>query len=156
MNAAARPIYKNGLVFISAGQGDTSLIAVRPPAGGDEGSPHIVWSTSKVVPARSSQIVVGDDLYMISDGGVATLLSASSGETIWSKRLSGEFWASPVFADGRVYYANKEGSVLVLRAGPEFEVLAENQFPAGFNASPAFAGDSLILRSFTHLYRIGQ
>ena len=63
---------------------------------------------------------------------------------------------SSVFADGRIYFSNKEGTVFVLKAGPEFEILAENHFPAGFNASPAFAGDTLILRSFTHLYRIGQ
>lgn len=155
MNAAARPIYKNGLVFISAGDGDTSLIAVSPPEG-DGSSPHIVWSTGNVVPERSSQIVVGNDLYMVSDGGVASLLSASSGEKVWSKRLGGEFWASPVLADGRIYFSSKEGRVFVLKAGPEFEILAENQFPAGFNASPAFAGDTLILRSFTHLYRVGQ
>jgi outer membrane protein assembly factor BamB len=156
MNAAARPIYKNGLVYLSAGRGETSLIAVRPPPNAEGDPPQIVWNTSKVVPNRSSQIVVGNSFYMISDGGVASLLSASSGENIWSKRLGGEFWASPVLADERVYYSSKEGSVFVLRAGPEFEILAENQFPAGFNASPAFAGDSLILRSFTHLYRIGQ
>ncbi len=156
MNAAARPIYKNGLVFLSAGDGDTNLIAVLPPGNGDDRLPRVVWSTGKVVPERSSQIVVDDNLYMVSDGGVASLLSASSGQRFWSKRLVGEFWASPVFADGRIYCSNKEGTVFVLKAGPEYELLAKNQFPAGFNASPAFAGDTLILRSFTHLYRIGQ
>jgi len=155
MNAAGRPIYKNGLVYINAGRGDNSLIAVRPPEGKRK-SPTIQWNTAKVVPMKSSLIVVGENLHMVSDGGVASLLSASSGEKIWSQRLGGEFWASPVLADGRIYCSNKQGTVFVLNAGPEFEILAENHFPAGFNASPAFSGDTLILRSFTDLYRIGQ
>ncbi len=156
MNTSARPIFQHGLVFISAGQGNSSLIAVLPSGSGDDATPRIVWNTGKGVPDRSSLIVVNGELYMVSDGGVASFLSASSGERIWSKRLGGEFWASPVFADGRIYCSNKDGIVFVLKAGPEFEILAENYFPAGFNASPAFAGDTLILRSFTHLYRIGR
>ena len=156
MNASGRSIYKNGLLFISAGQGNTSLIAVLPPGSGYDTAPRIVWSTGKVVPDRSSLIVVNDELYMVSDSGVASFLSARSGQRFWSKRLGGQFWASPVFADGRIYCSNKEGTVFVLKAGPEFEILAENHFPVGFNASPALAGDTLILRSFTHLYCIGR
>lgn len=156
MNASARPVFQYGLVFINAGNGDTSLIAALPPGSGGSSEPRIVWSTGNVVPKRSSLIVINGALMMVSDSGVASFLAARSGQVFWSKRLGGQFWASPVFADGRVYFANKEGSVFVLDATPEFNLLAENQFPEGFNASPAIAGDTLILRSFRYLYRIGE
>jgi outer membrane protein assembly factor BamB len=93
---------------------------------------------------------------MINDTGVMSCLNALDGSTVWSKRYSGEFWASPIYADGNVYFLSKEGTVLVVAAEDEYRVVAENQFPAGFNASPAILGDSLILRTFTHLYRIDE
>ena len=156
MNASARPIFQYGLVYINAGQGDRSLVAVKPPDGAENVEPRIVWETGKTVPNRASVIVSQGALFMISDSGVATCLAARSGQTFWTRRLGGEFWSSPVHAGGRIYSCNKEGTVFVIKAEPVFEVLAENHFPAGFNASPAIAGDSLILRSFTHLYRIGN
>ena len=79
-----------------------------------------------------------------------------NGKRLWSKRLRGDYWASPVVAGGRIYLLSKSGLDMVIKANPKFKMLAENQFPAGFNASPAISGNSLILRSFTHLYRIGE
>ena len=155
MNASSRPILEYGLLFINAGQGPTTLIAMRPPE--DTGSPpRVVWNTGKVVPHRGSLIVTRGALFMFSDNGVASCLAARSGEPLWTQRLGGEFWASPVLADGRIYCPNKGGDVFVVRASPELKVLAKNTFPDGFNATPAIVGDSLILRSFTSLYRIGD
>jgi outer membrane protein assembly factor BamB len=153
MNGAARPLYENGLVYICAGRGDFALLAVRPDGAGNVTNSHVVWNTGKSVPRFSSQIVVGDRLYMINDTGVISCLDALDGLTIWSKRQSGEFWASPIYTAGNVYFLSKEGAALVVAAEDDFRLVAENQFPAGFNASPAILGDSLILRTFTHLYR---
>lgn len=155
MNASAVPVHEYGLVFINAGQGDTSLVALRPPAVvGQEAK--IVWSTGRSVPHRSSLIVTGGAVYMFSDNGVASCLSARGGQKFWTERLGGEFWSSPVLAGRTIYCANKQGEVYVLRAGPELNVLAKNTFPDGFNATPAIVGDTLLLRSFTALYRIGE
>ena len=92
---------------------------------------------------------------MINDDGVATCLDAITGEQIWTKRLGGAFWASPVYAGGLIYISSKEGTLVVIEAGPKFVLRSKNVFPSGFNASPAIAGDTLVLRSFTDLYCVG-
>lgn len=129
---------------------------MHPDGHGEFTQTHIEWSTGKGAPRRSSPLIVNSRLYMVNDGGVATCLDARNGKQLWSERLGGEYWASPVVAGGCLYVLSNRGLVTVIKAGPRFEVLAENQFPAGFNASPAIFGNSLILRSFTHLYRIGE
>jgi len=153
MNAAARPLFEGGLVYLSAGKGPTHLIAVRPQGTGDITASAIEWGMGKSAPYRSSQLIVEGRL-MISDAGVASCLDATSGESIWTKRVGGAHWASPVYADGLIYLSSKAGMVTVIEAGPKFVLRTKNEFPSGFNASPAIAGDSLILRSFTDLYRV--
>jgi len=161
MNAAARPQFGHGLVYIAAGSGNKSLIAVKPTGQGDITKTHIVWNQGRNVPKRSSQILHGDLYFMIDDGGVASCLDAKTGEVYWKKRLgraqsrrAGAFWASPVLVGDRIYYFSKTGKILAVRASKTFELLAENELDAGFNASPAFVDDAMILRTFTHLYRI--
>ena len=154
-NAAARPLYENDLLYLTGG-GARSLMAIRPGGSGALGPDSIVWQTSKRVPYRSSQLVIGDRLYMVSDQGVASCLDALTGKAIWTERLGAPHWASPIYADGKIYYSSKEGTVTVIEAADKFNLLAENEFPDGFNASPAVAEGSLILRSFTHLYRVGR
>ncbi len=87
-------------------------------------------------------------------GGVVSCLEAKSGRKIWRKRLGGNYWASPLYADGKIYFFNKEGQVSVISAAREFQLLAENNFDGSFIASPAVAGKKMILRSLTHLYCI--
>jgi outer membrane protein assembly factor BamB len=172
-NGSARPVYENGLVYICSGRGDLSLLAVRPDGTGDV-TEKVVWSTGNSVPRFGSQLVLGDRLYMINDTGVISCLNALDGSKVWAKRQQGEYWASPLYSPGvpaspgaqasqgkgespgHIYFLSKEGKMLVISAGDEFELIAEKHFPAGFNSSPAVVGKSLILRSFTHLYRIGK
>ena len=168
MNGSARPLFENGLVYICAGRGDMALLAVRPDGTGDVTNTHLAWNTGNSVPRFSSQLVIGERLYMINDTGVISCLNALDGSKVWTKRHAGEYWASPLYcvgkadaagngaSNGNIYFLSKEGTVLIVAAKDEFELVAEKQFPAGFNASPAVVGDSLLLRSFTHLYRIGK
>ncbi len=155
MNAAARPLFGNGLVYINAADGKKPLLAVRPEGAGDL-TKQIVWQTDKGIAKRSSQLLIDDLLFMVNDSGVASCLDALNGETLWSKRLGGDYWASPIYANGLIYCCSQQGAVQVFKAAREFESVAENQLEEGFNASPAVAGDALILRSKTHLYRIEQ
>ena len=85
-----------------------------------------------------------------------TCLTAKTGEMLWSERLPGlgNYSASPVAAEGRLYFVNENGQCTMIAAGREFKVLAENKLESGFMASPAVAGKALFLRSKTHLYRI--
>jgi outer membrane protein assembly factor BamB len=157
MNAASRPIYDHGLVYISTEGGQVSLVAVKAEGTGDVTKSHIVWKTGKTVPRKASQLVVGDLFFMVNDSGVITCVDAKTGEMHWQERIEGEYWASPLYAGGRIYlFSNKGGRVPVIAAKPEFELLADNKLDGDFNASPAVIGDDLILRSFTHLYRIGE
>lgn len=153
MNAAARPLFGNGLVYVNAGDGRDALVAIRPDGQGDITETHIAWRLGRLIPKRPSQLLVGDRYYMVDDGGVASCLNAKTGEIIWKGRVGGKFWASPLYAEGRIYCFSQEGKVAVLNAGDTFEIIASSKLDDGFNASPAVAGSSIILRSFTHLYR---
>ncbi len=153
MNAAARPVYGHGLVFITNGHG--KMIAV-PPEGTGDISDSIAWASGKQVPKKASLLLTGDMLFMIKDDGVLTCVEPKTGEPIWTKRIKGEYDASPLLADGRIYLFNKTGHVTVIKAAKEFEQLAENDLADGFMASPAVYKDSLILRTKSAVYRIGK
>ena len=153
MNAAGRPLYGNGMLFVHTADGANPLVAIDPRGQGDI-SKQIVWKTSKTAPKRPSSLLLGDRLFVVTDAGVASCLEADSGKVLWSKRLEGEYWASPVYSEGRIYCCSQQGHVTVFRAADSFELLAENKLDDGFIASPAIAGKSLILRSKSHLYRI--
>jgi outer membrane protein assembly factor BamB len=91
---------------------------------------------------------------MVNDGGIVTCLEAKTGEQVWKGRVDGEFSASPIVADGRVYLFSQDGKTTVIEAGRTFKVLAENLLDEGFMASPAVDGNALYLRTKTHLYRV--
>ena len=154
MNASARPVFQDGLVFITNGSG--SMIAVRPDGKGDVTGTHIVWSDQKGVAKKSSQLLVDSLFYMNSDDGIVSCREPSSGEIVWQKRLAKEFAASPIYADGKIYFFGTGGEVVTVRPGREFKLLEESKLGDGFMASPAVVGNDLILRSKSDLYLIGN
>jgi outer membrane protein assembly factor BamB len=156
MNVATRPVYGQGKVFLTTGAGGLQLLAVRPDGTGNVTKTHLDWTYKKAVPTRPSPLLIEDDLYMVSDGGVASCLEAKTGKPVKDVRLNGKFSASPVFADGRIYFADQEGTTFVVEASPELKVLAANKLDEGCMASPAVAGKGLFLRTRTHLYRLEQ
>lgn len=154
MNAAALPLFGHGLVYATSSTGGLGLFAVRPDGRGDVTASHLAWKCSKNVPSRSSQILVGERLFMISDRGTISCLDAKSGECVWMQRVKGAYSASPLFAEGRIYFFGEDGEIPVVAAGDEFRLLADNRLGDGFMASPAVCETSLILRSRSHLYRM--
>jgi len=157
-DSASRPIYANGLVYFTEGASNY-LVAVRPSGSGGVTDTHVVWGTGDRAPYMSSPVVVGDLLFMVADKGASiTCLDANTGERIWRDRApgGGTHWASPLYADGKIYFASKKGTVSVISAAREFKALAENELDAEFIASPAVAGDAIILRSETHLYCVAK
>ncbi len=90
------------------------------------------------------------------DGGITSCLEAKTGDELWRERLGGKYSASPLFAEGRIYFFSQEGKTTVIEAGREYKKLAENPLDDGFMASPAVAGKALFLRTQTHLYRIEE
>jgi outer membrane protein assembly factor BamB len=128
---------------------------VRPDGVGDVGATHVAWRQSQQVPTMSSPAVSQGRLYLVTEGGVASCLDAKTGDTVWRKRLGGNYSASPLVGAGRVYFCSQEGRTTVLRDGPAFELLAENELDGMLMASPAAVDGDLLLRTDTHLYRIG-
>lgn len=152
---AARPVYGDGLAFITTGRGDPQLWAVRVDGRGDVTDTHVVWKLEgAAVPEEPSPVLVDGLLYMVSGHGVATCVEAATGRKLWSELIGGNYDASPVCAEGRLYFFSVQGKTTVVKAGPEYEVLAKNRLDSGFMASPAVAGNAFFLRTKTHLYRI--
>jgi outer membrane protein assembly factor BamB len=149
-----RPVFAHGLVFIATGFQQPSVLAVRPDGRGDVTKTHVAWSITRGAPLTPSPLAVGDELYMVTDGGIATCLDSRTGTIIWQQRLGGTYSASPVFADGRIYLLAEQGVTTVIAPGREFKRLAANALDGGLLASMAVAGRSLFLRSDSHLYRI--
>ena len=156
MNAAARPLYGNGMVYINAGDGKDALIAVDPTGKGDVSKTHVKWRAGKLTPKRPSQLLVGDRYYMVADDGVASCLNAKTGRVIWKHRIGGKYWASPLYADGHIYAFDQEGKITVFKAADEYEQVSTNKLADGFNASPAVMGNSLILRTMSAIYRVDK
>ena len=150
-----RPSYGNGLFYVvgSIRQDHFCVYAVRPGKGrlSDD---QIVWENSKGIPHVPSPLLVGKQLFVVHDGGVASCLDALTGNEHWRERLGGNHDASPVEISGRIYFCNREGKTTVVAASDQFEVLALNQLDGIFKASPAVSDGALFLRSDTHLYRI--
>jgi outer membrane protein assembly factor BamB len=151
-----RPVFGHGLVFITTGFQQPSLIAVRPDGTGDVTRTHIAWTLRRGAPLTPSPLLVGDELYIVNDGGIVSCLDATTGETRWQHRLDGNFSASPVFADGRIYFLNEEGVATVILPGKEFRMLATNHVDGATLASMAVSAGSIFIRSDTHLYRIRE
>ena len=149
-----RPVYGNGLVFVSSGFSTPSLIAIRPDGTGDVTRTHIVWRTSRSAPLTPSPLLVGEYLYTIADNGVATCFEAASGKVQWAERIGGNYSASPLYGDGKVYFQSEQGPAVVVKAGKEYQQLAKNTLDERALASYAAADGALFIRTQKHLYRV--
>ena len=150
-----QPVYGHGLIYIATGFQQPALLAVRPDGAGDVTGTHIAWTLRRSVPYTPSPLLVGEELYLVSDIGIATCLDAKTGKIHWQQRLGGNHSASPVFADGRIYFLNEQGVTTVLAPGQEFRRLATNSLDGWTLASMAISGGAIFLRTHSNLYRIG-
>lgn len=151
-----KPVFGHGMVYVCTGYNTPSLIAIRPGGRGDITDTNVVWTAKRSVPHTASLLLVGDELYMVSDNGVASCLDAKSGEVVWQERIGGGFSASPVYANGLIYFCNEEGTTTVVKASREFQKVAENSIGERTLASFGVSGESLLVRGDKHLYRIGK
>ena len=149
-----RPVYGNGLVFICTGFQQASLLAVRLDGRGDVTKSKIEWRLDRGVPLTPSPLLVGNELYLVTDNGIATCVDAKTGQELWRARLGGNHSASPIYADGKIYFLSEEGESVVIAPGRELKHLATNQLDGPTLASIAVSSGSLFIRSATHLYRI--
>ena len=150
-----RPVFSHGLVFVCTGYvRPAELLAIRPDGDGDITDTHVAWRTDRNVPYNPSPIIVGDEIYLVSDDGIATCLDVRKGTRHWRQRLGGNFSASPLYGAGRIYFQSEEGKCTVIRTGTRFQQLAENDLGERSMASFAVDDSSLFVRTDSHLYRI--
>jgi len=150
------PVYRDDLVFICTGFQEPSLLAVRLDGRGDVTKSKIVWKLDRGIPRTPSPLLVGNELYIVSDNGIATCIDAKTGEELWRARLGGNYSASPIYADGRIYFLSEEGESIVIAPGRQLKHLATNQLDGPTLASMAVSHSSLFIRTATHLYRISN
>lgn len=151
---APRPVQGDGLVFLSTGVygGKPQLWAVRVDGRGDVTKTHVAWKLPSGIGFMASPLLVRRELYLLSDDGFVTCVSAPSGEILGKARAGGNYAASPVLAEGRLYCFGREGRTVVLRADRELAILAENQLEGPVFATPAFVDSAIYLRTDAHLY----
>jgi outer membrane protein assembly factor BamB len=155
-SASTRPVLGHGMIFFPTGFSAGQLFAVRTGGEGLITDTHVVWKVKRGVSNKPSILLVDDLIYMIGDTGIASCVDARTGEQVWQQRIGGEYSASPVYADGRLWFFSEDGKTTVLEPGRVFKQVAENRLDEGFLASPAIAGKAFYLRTRTHLYRIEE
>lgn len=159
-NVIPSPVYANDLVYVMSGFRGNALkaIAVSKAAGDFAEGEALRWSVDRDTPYVPSPLLYRGALYILkTNTAILTTFDAATGTPFYGpERLDGldGVYASPVGADGRVYIADRNGTVMVLAAGPKLEVLAVNKLDDGFDASPALVGSEILLRGRKHLYSI--
>jgi outer membrane protein assembly factor BamB len=150
------PVFGQGMVIFSTGCFRPQLYAIRPDGEGDVTDTHVAWKNLRQVPVMSSPTLAGDEIYWVSDDGMACCAEAHTGRVCWQERLGGLHLASPVSAQGRIYFFSQDGKTTVIKAGRQFEELAVNALDGTVIATPAFVGQAIYLRTDSHLYRIEE
>jgi outer membrane protein assembly factor BamB len=161
------PVCGKDLLFITSGNRPIQpIFAIRPGASGDislsEGqatNSHIAWSKMRGGPYMPTPILYGPYFYTCSNAGVLTCYEAATGKEVYKERISGggdSYTASPVAADGRLYFTSEQGQVRVVKAGPEFELLAVNPLDDYVMATPAISQGCLFVRSQHFLMALGK
>ncbi len=164
---ATTPVAGAGLIFICNGYTPNQPIyAIRPGANGDisltsgaETNDFVAWSKQRGGSYMPTPIVYGDYLYVCGNSGILTCYNAKTGERLYQQRLGekgGAYSASPVAADGKLYFASEDGDVLVVKAGPKYELLAKNPMGEVMMATPAIVGGMIIIRTQGHVYGIAE
>lgn len=144
---------RGDLLLVSGGSHlKASTNALRLAGKGKDTQVELVWQSKRAVPDASSPVLVGDCFLTVNDGGVVTCFDPETGDERWRERLPGTYFASLVAGDGMIYALNDEGHWTTLRAGREFEVLAQGDFDSPCYATPAIAGDRVLVRTEHHLH----
>ena len=151
----ASPVVTDSLIYASSRV--RPLVAIRTGGRGDISESHRVWSTNNG-PDVPTPVTDGKYFYIVNDKGITWCLNANTGETIWGpERIEmGIYSSSPVLADGKIYVTSEDGITTVMKAGPNFEILARNNLDDYSLSSVAISEGQLFLRTAQHLYCIGK
>ncbi len=152
LTAITSPVLGDGLVMATAGRGATregAVVAI------DGDTARLLYRPEAKVPYVPTPIVVGNYVYLWDDQGSVACLEFRTGKELWNKEVTGPTYTSPVSDGKRIFGISRRGELVVLAASPEFQELGRFTLPEGTHATPAIAHDSLFIRTFTHLIRVG-
>ena len=161
VNSIPTPVPNGDTVYLASGYRGNMLQAVDLSlAEGDlEGTDAVRWQYDRDTPYVASVLLYGEQLYFIKHlRNIFTSVDAETGEHHFTERLPGisNVYASPIGAAGRIYVFDRSGAAVVLKHGPELEVLAQNELDDGIDATPALVGNDLYIRGRHYLYRISN
>lgn len=152
-----RPIISGSLVYFCTGFDRSRMMCVDlSPSHSGAPDERVRWTADQRMPTMPSPVLIDDLIYAVSDAGIATCLDRETGEVVWTERLRGKFASSPLYADGKIYIGNQNGTMYVLQPGRELTVLASNQLDGSIMASPIAVGGELYIRTEKSLYRFGN
>jgi hypothetical protein len=148
--------YADGVLFVTGGFPQLHMLGVDPRGRGNVTRTHIRWRTHKGVSYVPSPVAHDGHFFVVSDNGLASCFEARTGRLKWKERLGRRHSASAVSAGGRVYFVDDDGETFVVKAAPQFELVAENSLGEACFASPAVSRGQLFIRTVDHLYCIGK
>jgi len=146
------PVFGHGLIYAVSGPKGPTL-AIRPGGRGDVTKTHVRWSNSRGAPFVPSAILVQDRYYLVDDSGIGTCLDAHTGRRLWQRRFGGRYTASPVAADGKIFFLDESGKTLIIDATvPQYRELSRNALAEPAFASPALSQGRVFIRTARHLF----
>lgn len=152
------PLYEDGIAVAMGGYGGTAL-ATRIGEKGDVTATHRLWTRPKEQQRIGSGVLHDGHVYILNATGVAQCINAKSGKVLWQERLKGKggrggSWSSMVLADGKIYAINQSADTFILKASPQFELLATNSLGETTQSSIAVSNGELFIRTYNHLWCI--
>jgi outer membrane protein assembly factor BamB len=152
-----KPVAGHGMVFFSTSFDAATVQAIKLGGTGDVTSTHIAWTLGKgAAPHTPSPLLVGDELYLISDKGQLSCVEAKSGTVVWEDKLKGGYSASPIFANGNIYVTSEDGKGTLIKAGRKKEILGEFDLKEKTFASFAAADGALYVRTESQFYKFAK
>jgi len=151
-----KPVAGHGMVYFSTSFDSAKVNAIKLGGTGDVTGSHTAWTLNKGAPNTPSPLLVGDELYLISDRGQFSCVDAKTGKLIWDEKLKGNYSASPIVADGNIYLTSEEGKGTLIKAGRKKEILGEFDLGEKTFASFAAADGALFVRTEGQLYKFAR
>jgi outer membrane protein assembly factor BamB len=149
------PVATEGTIYVTQGM-RKPLLAVRPGGDGKRPRQDVAWQFDQGTPDSPTPVVWGQSVFLVANDGVARCLDAASGRLLWKERLKGEYRASPLAADERIYFLNTKGLTTVIAASPRLNRLTENPLDDETFASPIVSEGRIFIRGRKALYCIGK
>jgi hypothetical protein len=146
-------------MYMANAASENGLLAFRATGEGDMTREGLIWKYQRAVPQLPTVLAYRDVLYMINDGGILTTFDPATGTLKKQGRLRGavdSYYASPVAGAGKIYIASRSGTVVVLTAGGDQEILSVNKLDEEIYATPAIVGNRIYIRTANTLYCFGM